>query len=228
MTDTAPCDTGPIGTELMEIRSPGRPKNLEKREAILDAAERLFAERGFDGVAIEAIAAASCVSKVTIYSNFGDKGAIFEEIVKRETERLAHDIADVGSNGTTLQDRLTRFGVTLVATFSQPCHIALDKSVGLAAQNNPGLAARFFAAGPGRVRDLLAQILADAAAKGEITVEDPRAAAEDLLSLWLGFRTIERRFLVGKAMTQDEYQSRVSRSVAMFLRGMGAPEAVSA
>jgi hypothetical protein len=46
-TGTAPCDTGPVGTELMEIRSPGRPKNLEKRKAILNAAETRFWQRGF-------------------------------------------------------------------------------------------------------------------------------------------------------------------------------------
>ena len=36
--------------------TPGRPKDLAKRTAILDAAMRLFSEQGFDGVSMDQIA----------------------------------------------------------------------------------------------------------------------------------------------------------------------------
>jgi hypothetical protein len=73
------------------------------------------------------------------------------------------------------------------------------------------------------VRDLLADILPETASRGEIAADDLRAAAADLPSMWLGFRTIERHLVVGTPMTLDEYQACVSRSVAMLLRGVGAP-----
>ncbi len=56
---------------------PGRPKDMEKRAAILDAAMSLFPARGYDGASVEAIAQAAGVSKLTVYSHFADKEALF-------------------------------------------------------------------------------------------------------------------------------------------------------
>ena len=113
----------------MALRLPGRPKDLEKREAILDAAQALFAQRGIDGCPIEAIAAQSGVSKVTVYANFGDKAKIFDAIVQRETDRLSRALACASAEGATLEARLTRFGTALVEMMTAPCHLADRKSV---------------------------------------------------------------------------------------------------
>jgi len=56
---------------------PGRPKDMEKRAAILDAAMALFPARGYDGASVEAIAQAAGVSKLTVYSHFADKETLF-------------------------------------------------------------------------------------------------------------------------------------------------------
>src|SRR5690606_27373214 len=45
--------------------APGRPKDLAKRGAILDAARQLFLEHGFAGVSMDQIAARAGVSKLT-------------------------------------------------------------------------------------------------------------------------------------------------------------------
>jgi TetR/AcrR family transcriptional repressor of mexJK operon len=50
---------------------------MEKRAAILDAAMALFPARGYDGASVEAIAQAAGVSKLTVYSHFADKEALF-------------------------------------------------------------------------------------------------------------------------------------------------------
>ncbi|HLX58188.1 MAG TPA: TetR/AcrR family transcriptional regulator [Ktedonobacteraceae bacterium] len=51
------------------------------RQAILDAAEQVFAENGFDGARIDAIAAASGYNKSLIFHYFGDKLGLYREIV---------------------------------------------------------------------------------------------------------------------------------------------------
>ena len=56
---------------------PGRPKDLGKRSSILEAAKRLFSMEGFAGVSMDQIAAEAGVSKLTVYSHFGDKEALF-------------------------------------------------------------------------------------------------------------------------------------------------------
>lgn len=215
---SAPLETV-CGIDIMALRSPGRPKDLEKREAILDAAQSLFAERGIDGVPIEAIAARSGVSKVTVYGHFGDKATIFDSIVARETERLRDTLsANLPADGT-LQDRLTAFGMALIAMLTQPCHLALDRAVSLEAQRNPTLGRRFFDAGPGQVRKLLSAMIAKAQTEGDIAVDDPEYAAEDLLALWLGFDAMERRFCGGCDPCEADIRTHVARAVRLFLRG---------
>lgn len=61
---------------------PGRPKDPAKREAILEAAKRLFLCNGYDGSSMEAIASEAGVSKLTVYSHFTDKETLFSEAVK--------------------------------------------------------------------------------------------------------------------------------------------------
>ena len=47
--------------------------NNETAQTILLAARRLFAERGFDGVSINDVAAAAGVSKANVFHHFGSK-----------------------------------------------------------------------------------------------------------------------------------------------------------
>jgi TetR/AcrR family transcriptional regulator, mexJK operon transcriptional repressor len=197
----AQCGSGMDG---MALRPLGRPKDMEKREAVLDAAIHLFAERGVEGVPVDAIAAAAGVS-------------ILEAIVLRETERLGREADEISHQDSSLADRLTRVGLALVEMLTAPCHMALDRCLGVEAQRNPLIARRFFEAGPGRMRSLLAEMLDGAVRNGEVQLECTLTAAEDLLGLWLGFSAIERRFLCGP-VNKDVLVARVHRSVQMFLR----------
>lgn len=219
---SAPTESTPCGDITMALRSPGRPKDLEKREAILDAAQALFAERGVDGVPIEAIAARSGVSKVTVYGHFGDKATIFDSIVQRETDRLKLALCQTPS-GSSLEDTLTRFGTALIQMLTQPCHLALDRAVSLEAQRNPDLGRRFFEAGPGQVRTMLTNLLRQAQEQGAVHLDDPECAAEDMLALWLGFDAIERRFCGSCLPDEQVLQTHVARAVRLFLKA-NAPD----
>lgn len=70
----------------------GRVHDAEgTREAILDAAEEIFAENGFDGARIDVIAAKSGYNKSLIFHYFGDKLGLYAEVLKRadlETREL--------------------------------------------------------------------------------------------------------------------------------------------
>jgi AcrR family transcriptional regulator len=48
---------------------------------VLEAATELFAERGIDGTSMDAIAAASGVSKATVYKHWADKDALCLEVL---------------------------------------------------------------------------------------------------------------------------------------------------
>src|SRR5215471_14926478 len=60
-----------------------RPRSARAHEQVLEAALRLFAERGIDGASMDAIAEASGVSKATIYKHWPDKDALCLEVMER-------------------------------------------------------------------------------------------------------------------------------------------------
>ena len=66
-------------------RKPGSPENrkAETQARILEAAVALFAERGFEGTSITAIASRAHVSRATIFWHFGDKATLFQEACRR-------------------------------------------------------------------------------------------------------------------------------------------------
>lgn len=208
----------PCGEDMTALRAPGRPKDLEKREAILDAAQSLFAERGIDGAPIESIAALSGVSKVTVYGHFRDKQAIFDALLTREMGRVSERIALAAQAEGSIDHRLTCFGEELISALTQPCHLALDRTIALEAQRNPELGKRFFDNGPGRVHDVMGRLLADAQSRGEIGDGDPAIMAQDLISLWFGYDAIERRFCGGCIPDSAELRARVSHAVRLFLK----------
>lgn len=64
-------------------RTPQAKRRQISRGTILDAAERLFAAHGRDGVTLKAIAAAADVDAALIRYYFGDKEAVFHEMFER-------------------------------------------------------------------------------------------------------------------------------------------------
>lgn len=59
--------------ETPKAGKPGRPRSEQAENAIIDAALELFAERGVEGVCVEAVAARAGVGKATIYRRWSSK-----------------------------------------------------------------------------------------------------------------------------------------------------------
>ena len=67
----------------------GRPHDAEgAREAILNAAEQVFAEHGFDGARVDAIAEKSGYNKSLLFQYFGDKLGLYTEVNRRADKEL--------------------------------------------------------------------------------------------------------------------------------------------
>jgi AcrR family transcriptional regulator len=62
--------------------------SAERREQLIDVARSLFAERGFEGSAIEEIASRAGVSKPIVYEHFGGKEGLYAVVVDREVRQL--------------------------------------------------------------------------------------------------------------------------------------------
>jgi len=59
----------------------------ETRAQLLDAASRVFAERGYDGASIADITRASGLSSGAIYAHFGSKAELFAAVLEMQGER---------------------------------------------------------------------------------------------------------------------------------------------
>jgi AcrR family transcriptional regulator len=76
--------------EQSRIRMSGQ----ERREQLLDVGRRLFAEKGFEAVSVEEIAAKAGVSKPVVYEHFGGKEGLYAVVVDREMNYLLHSISE--------------------------------------------------------------------------------------------------------------------------------------
>ena len=71
-------------------RREGRARDAHKtRAAILNAAETIFAQHGFDGARIEAIANASGYNNSLLFRYFGDKLGLYAEVLKRADKEMS-------------------------------------------------------------------------------------------------------------------------------------------
>lgn len=210
-----------LGTKKLAAPKPhagGRPRDPAKHEAIIAAARRVFFTKGLATSAIEEIAQRAGVSKVTIYNRFGDKATLFEAVVKAQTTSMAEMLSGERAEGADLRTRLNGFGEALLAFLFHPDHVSMERMLAQDLAEHPALADRFFAVGPGRCRDLLADVLIQAAQRGEIALDNAREGAEDLLSLWKGFADLEFRLSVRAPLSDSEIARRVASGTDKFLR----------
>lgn len=72
-----------------DMRSPsGRPRSEAKREKIVDAAMRHFAEQGYQGARVEDIATELAIAKGSIFQHFGSKAGLFFAAYKKAVASL--------------------------------------------------------------------------------------------------------------------------------------------
>ncbi len=195
-----------------------RPRDPEKHAAIIAAAQHLFLARGFGEVSMDAVAAAAGVSKMTLYGHFRDKDALFEAAVECHVQGVLAEIARVGGGEGPLEEQLVAVGRRFLALLCSPKLVAARRVLGPMLCANPGLARRFYQAGPGQTRASLAAAIAAAAARGELAADDPAAAAEDLLSLWCGMLPELLDWGILDGVSEAEIEARLRRTTAVFLR----------
>jgi len=73
----------------MSMSEAERKRGETSREAILDAAEIVFAEHGFDGARVDTIAHLSGYDKKLLFRYYGDKLGVYAEVLRR-ADKDAH------------------------------------------------------------------------------------------------------------------------------------------
>lgn len=107
-------------TTAPSLRDQRRLQRLDiGRTTILDAAETLFAEGGYQGTSLDQIAAASEYSVGGVYKMFASKEEIFEAVMKRRGAEM--NAAMVASLDDTMsgEEKLLRLVSTIIEYFRQ-------------------------------------------------------------------------------------------------------------
>ena len=74
------------------------------RTMLLDAAEEIFARKGFSAAALEEIADAAGYTRGAIYAHFGGKEELFVTVIERHRQRFLDGFADVISSFHQLEE----------------------------------------------------------------------------------------------------------------------------
>lgn len=91
----------------------------ERKNEILDVAEELFAEKGYDNASTNDIIARIGIARGTLYHHFGSKEEILDAIVDRMTREGINSARNIVKDGSlTILERLTGVLVCLQAKSS--------------------------------------------------------------------------------------------------------------
>jgi AcrR family transcriptional regulator len=107
--------------ETDELDHPDKALPAETRDRILDAAERLFAERGFHDVSTRAITDAAGVNNAAAHYHFGSKAALIAAVfnrrlgpINRHREQMIAEVVKAGGSAPDISAILKAFiGPTL-------------------------------------------------------------------------------------------------------------------
>jgi len=208
---------------------PGRPKDLGKRAAILEAAKRMFTRSGFEGASMDQIAAEAGVSKLTVYSHFGDKEALFGAAVESHCETQLPPSLFEPAPATALRERLLTIARAFFAMISSPEAIAGHRMLCTPQLAGSPLSELFWEAGPHRVQTSFAALLERRVAAGDLDIDtrDPDAIHRAAAQFFTLLKGEPHAMLVFgcRAGKPADIEAHLVASVDLFLRAYASSNA---
>lgn len=202
---------------MQTVNQSGRPKDLEKRARILQAAKAIFLKSGYHGTSMNQIAQEAGVTKLTVYNHFQDKVNLFIcAITETCEETLCTKQFDLDTSADFYQTLFIVCSRALQIIYSPEAlkldHVLLE----LAAEQNP-LALQFFEASHTRMENQLAEFFQKAAQLGFIQADDPIYQTELLLTLMLGVRHHKVLLGITAAPNAQELEQIIRDAINLFL-----------
>jgi TetR/AcrR family transcriptional repressor of mexJK operon len=162
--------------------APGREA---KRDAILEAARKVFMEVGFGTSSMDSIAAEAKVSKQTVYNHFGSKEELFAAMVRYFVEQKLTVFTEAAKSGKP-EETLRTIAHNFLDPDVAEQRVAMYRVLMAEGPRFPELGDIFYSAGPAVVRKYLADYLAEQHARGLMRVEDPMLTAEQFFGMLNG------------------------------------------
>ncbi len=147
-------------TDTKKSRRRGRPRRFDEAEA-LQIAERLFHDRGYDGVGVAELGAAMGIGAPSLYAAFGSKAGLFERALAVYDEQYGGFLAEILSRDGPVAEILPLYleeAARFYARPGEPCGcMVLSGTWNSADPEAVAMTARLKQAGRDRIRDRIAQ-----------------------------------------------------------------------
>lgn len=194
------------------MSNPHEIASIDTRTRLVLAAREAFMKEGYRA-SVDDIAARAGVAKQTLYNHFTGKDELFSEAAGIVSATIA-----VALEGETCDVRasLLRFAASFRERVLGDEGLAMFRALTAEAARFPALAQSFFAKGPEQTATRLADFLGRAMEDGRLRRDDPRFAAEMLMSMLGGVEHFRR---LCAAPRPDMAESvRIEQIVDCFLR----------
>ncbi len=203
----------------------GRKLDLQNKKvrAIIAAARRLFIDEWIASPSMDLIATTAGVSKATMYVYFPDREHLLVALVEHEIESSGvQPLWEPGIQVTDIRATVRGIAARLMTLFlalrsNDPLFHRLLEDL---TRERPLLGPRFFAAGPGRVRQQLVSFLTMANTRHLLAVPNVELAAMQFISLVHGDLHV-RKMLAMPRPTKKELNAMVEGAVRVFLAAYG-------
>ncbi len=204
------------------VRSGRPPRALagEVEERILDAAAKVFLERGFEGASVEEIADVARAGKPTIYARFPGKEALFAAVMARKVREITSSFESIVPTGATIEERLASIAAAILRKVLGADTVGLIRATVAEARRFPDLAASVHRMGRERRSEAVAQLLGELPEADQLPAfaADRRAATARHFVEMIVLPMLMRA-LFGEDLTalRAEIGPHVARTVAFFL-----------
>ena len=195
-------------------------RRSSSRQAIVEAAERLFLERGFGAVSMDDLAEAAGVARRTLYNQFASKQEIFREMLVAVSGQLDHVLPPGIETSGNVEDVLRLIARAILGLHERPSYLGFLRMVAADSRQFPWIAEAFDAVMTPQT-ERLERYLAYLTEMGVLNCRNPTLAAHQLMGM-LNEISLWPWMLGGKhlAIPTDEV---VDETIRMFLQHYKRP-----
>ncbi len=196
---------------------PRRQQNrLDREKRILDAALKVFAEMGYSGCTMDAVAAEAGLTKPTLYSYFPSKESLFQAMMLGKRDRML-DVFEHPSPEGMVQDLYT-FAWDYADTVMRPDMLSIARLVIGEVQRFPEIGRAYQAAGPDHLLRGIMRYLDSQRDIGRLEFDDPELAAQDLWGLILSAPRTQALYMPDHQPDRAMLARYIDNGLRVFLR----------
>ena len=214
MNQHTACALAPANAQPMTRRALAKQRT---RRQLLDAAKRLFNERGYEAATVREIAAAAGLSTGAVFASFADKADLFGEVIIDDCDALATHLKTAVREDDSTEASLLRL-FSMAYAFHRDHLPLVQAAIGHSWMGEPEAARRVRGAAR-RVQVLVDEALRRGVARGELSRDiDIRLTNE---MIWDSF-VANYRHAIFEFWDASALEARLSAQIKILLAGWRA------